>query len=115
MRIRKLIDRVKVAGKQPKPGAPARRDEADLALEQLRNLPVPRLPRPPEEIARLIAGERKRWGKVSPVELETMIILGHLVGTPVPEEFDSADEYAAAFATWLAASDARLAGEVARR
>jgi hypothetical protein len=111
-----LIRRAKAVAARPKPGAPVPRAERDIeseaALEALRNLPAPCLPRPPEEIVTLIEGERARWGKqVSPAEAEALRVLSHMVGTPLPEEFVSADEYAGAFASWLAENDRRLAGQ----
>jgi len=116
----RLIRRAKAVAARPKPGAPVPRATGDIeieaALQALRDLPVPRLPRPPEEIARLIGGERKRWGKqVSAAEAETLRILGGVVGIPMPDAFPSADAYSSAFAAWLEASDARLVGEVAAR
>jgi hypothetical protein len=116
----RLIRRAKAVAARPKPGAPvprALRDiESEAALEALRSLPVPRLPRPPEEIARLVEGERKRWGKpVCPGEAETLRIVSGVVGIPLPDAFPSADAYALSFAAWLEASDARLVGEVAAR
>jgi hypothetical protein len=68
-----------------------------------------RAPRSADEIALLVEEARAAWARQEPPDVAALKEqLRRMVGAPEPRAFPSADEYAAAFASWLADSDARL-------